>query len=187
MRSTLSRSASTLSPSSCERRRRARRAPRAPCCAQPVIRLLRKRRLVVAGAVLLCLLTASAYGAHRVMHRGQHRAYPLYQFAKNPPSFAAELERVAVTGGTILLPAGRIAPLQLFDPTPRRPIQLVGRSSTILTGLSIRRSKRIVVRNLRIAPVDRPAIAEVFDSSSVTFRGVRFLGADEDRGVALQL
>src|SRR4029077_14532610 len=118
MRSTRSRSASRLSPSSCERRRRSRRAARAPWCAQPVIRLLRKRRLVVAGAVLLCVLTASAYGAHLVMDRGQHRTYPLYQFAKNPAWFAAELKRVAVGGGTIRLPAGKIAPLQLFDLTP---------------------------------------------------------------------
>jgi hypothetical protein len=152
-----------------------------------VIRLLRKRRLVVAGAVLLCVLTASAYGAHRVMDRGQHRTYPLYQFAKNPPWFAAELKRVAVSGGSIRLPAGKVAPLQLFDLTPSTPIELVGRSSTILSGISIRRSKRIVVRDLRIEPADQPAVAEVFDSASVTFRDVRFLGADEDRGVALQL
>ena len=142
---------------------------------------------MLAGAVLLCVLTASAYGAHRVMERGQHRTYPLYQFAKNPPWFAAEIKRVATSGGSILLPAGKVAPLQLFDLTPTKPIVLVGRQSTILTGLSIRRSKGVVVRNLRIAPGDQPAVAEVSDSSSVTFRGVRFLGADEDRGVALQL
>ncbi len=142
---------------------------------------------MVAGAVLLCVLTASAYGAHRVMERGQHRTYPLYQFAKNPPWFAAKLKRVAAGGGSILLPAGKVPPLQLFDLTPARPIELVGRQSTILTGLSIRRSKGVVVRNLRIEPADQPAVAEVSDSSSVTFRGVRFLGADEDRGVALQL
>ena len=142
---------------------------------------------MVAGAVLLCVLTASAYGAHRVMEGGQHRTYPLYQFAKNPPWFAAKLKRVAAGGGSILLPAGKVAPLQLFDLTPARPIELVGRQSTILTGLSIRRSKGVVVRNLRIEPADEPAVAEVSDSSSVTFRGVRFLGADEDRGVALQL
>ena len=52
-------------------------------------RLLRKRRLVVAGAVLLCVLTASAYGAHRVMNRGTHRTIPLYTFAKNPAWFQA--------------------------------------------------------------------------------------------------
>ena len=142
---------------------------------------------MVAGAVLLCVLTASAYGAHRVMDGGKHRTYPLYQFAKNPPWFAAELKRVAVSGGSIRLPAGKVPPLQLFDLTPSTPIELVGRSSTILSGISIRRSKRIVVRGLRIEPADQPAIAEVFASSSVTFRGVRFLGEDEDHGVALQL
>jgi len=152
-----------------------------------VIRLLRKRRLVVAGAVLLCVLTASAYGAHRVIDRGGHRAYPLYQFAKNPPWFQKALQRVALTGGSIRLPAGRLAPLQLFDLTPSSPIELVGRSSTILSGISIRRSKDIVVRDLRIEPADQPALAEVRESSSVTFRGVRFLGVEEDKGVALQL
>ena len=152
-----------------------------------MIRLLRKRRLLVAGVVLLGVLTASAYGAHRVMERGHHSSYPLYQFAKNPPWFKAQLDRVAETGGTIRLPAGRVPPLQLFDLTPSSRIELVGRSSTIVSGIAIRRSQHIVVRDLRIEPAQQPAIAEVRDSRSVTFRDVRFLGADEDRGVTLQL
>jgi hypothetical protein len=57
----------------------------------------------------------------------------------------------------------------------------------VLTGISIRRSQRIVVSGLRFAPASRPAIAEVRASRDVTFRNVRFLGAQEDRGVALQL
>jgi hypothetical protein len=152
-----------------------------------VIRLFPKRRLVVAGALLLCVLTASAYGAHRVLERGQHRTYPLYQFAKNPSWFQAALKRVAKSGGTIQLPAGRVPPLQLFDLVPSSPILLVGRPSTVVTGISIRRSRRIVVSGLRIMPADRPAIAEVRDSQDVTFRRVRFLGREEDVGVALQL
>ena len=75
-----------------------------------MIRLLRRRRAAVAGAVLLCALTASAYGAHRVLERGSHRKYALYQFAQNPPWFKAQLKRVNVTGGTIRLPTGRVAP-----------------------------------------------------------------------------
>jgi hypothetical protein len=142
---------------------------------------------VVAGALLLCALTASAYGAHRVIERGSHRTYPLYQFTKNPPWFRTALRRVAAGGGSIRLPAGRLPPLQLFDLTPSSPIVLLGRQSTILSGLSIRRSQGIVIRNLRIAAGNQPAIAEVRDSSSVTFRGVRFLGSDEDLGVTLQL
>jgi hypothetical protein len=142
---------------------------------------------VVAGAVLLCVLSASAYGAHRVIERANHRTYPLYEFAKNPPWFQAALKRVAETGGSIRLPAGRVGPLQLFDLTPGQPIELVGRPSTILSGIVIRGSRSIVVRDLRIEPDGQPAIAEVRDSRSVTFRDVRFLGADEDLGVALQL
>jgi hypothetical protein len=152
-----------------------------------VTRLFPRRRLAVAGALVLCVLTASAYGAHRVLDRNHHRTYQLYTFAENPPWFQTALERVALTGGTINLPAGQVAPLQLFDLTPRSPIRLVGRPSTVLTGISIRRSRRIVVSGLRIAPADQPAIAEVRASRDVTFRNVRFLGAEEDRGVALQL
>jgi hypothetical protein len=142
---------------------------------------------VAAGLVLLCVLTASAYGAHRVLERSHHRTYPLYQFAKNPPWFQTALKRVALSGGSIRLPAGRVGLLQLFDLTPSSPIEIVGRPSTILSGISIRRSRSIVVRDLRIEPADQPAVAEVRDSSSVTFRDVRFLGVDEDHGVALQL
>lgn len=152
-----------------------------------MIRLRRRRRLAVACAAILCVLTASAYGAHRVIERNQHRTYPLYQFAKNPPWFEAELKRVAVEGGRIELPAGRLGPLQLFDLTPSAPIELVGRPATVLTGISIRRSRRISVSGLRIMPAGRPALAEVRDSSDVIFRKVRFLGTDEDVGVALQL
>jgi hypothetical protein len=152
-----------------------------------VIRLLPKRRLAVAGLVLLCVLTASAYGAHRVLERGHHRAFPLYQFADNPEWFKAELDRVAESGGTIRLPAGRIAPLELRDLQPSAPIRLVGRPKTVLTDLSIEGSQRIVVSGLRIAPSDRPAVVEVSGSRDVTFRNVRFLGVEEDVGVALQL
>jgi hypothetical protein len=151
-----------------------------------VIRLLRKRRVVVAGALLLCVLTASAYGAHRVMDR-THRTYALYQFAQNPPWFKAALKRVHLRGGTISLPAGRVAPLQLFDLTPSAPIRLVGKPSTRLSGISIKRSKSIVVSNARMTPAGQPAIADVSASSDITFRGVRFLGSGEDMGVALQL
>ena len=158
-----------------------------PCCALPVIRLLPKRRLAVAGLVLLCVLTASAYGAHRVLERGHHRSFPLYTFADNPEWFKAELERVAVSGGTIRLPAGRVAPLELRDLTPNAPIRLVGRPKTVLTDLSIQGSRRIVVSGVRIRPVDQPAVVDVSDSRDVTFRNVRFLGVEEDIGVALQL
>jgi hypothetical protein len=151
-----------------------------------VIRLRRRRRLLVAGAVLLCVLTASAYGAHRALNR-THRAYALYQFAQNPPWFKAQLKRLNLTGGRILLPAGRVAPLQLFDLTPSSPIRLVGRPSTMLSGISIKRSKHIVVSGLRIAPDGQPAIADVSGSSDISFRNVRFLGTQEDMGVALQL
>ena len=142
--------------------------------------------MVVAGGVLLCALTASAYGAHRVMDR-THRHYALYQFAQNPPWFKAALKRVNVSGGTIRLPAGRVAPLQLVDLTPNTPIRLVGRPSTVLSGISIKSSKRIVVSGLRVTPAGQPAIADVSASSDITFRNVRFLGTQEDRGVALQL
>ncbi|MDX6596340.1 MAG: hypothetical protein QOE87_227 [Gaiellales bacterium] len=158
-----------------------------PCCALPVIRLLPRRRLAVAGLVLLCALTASAYGAHRVLDRGKHRAYPLYTFTKNPAWFKAELDRVAVSGGTIRMPAGRVAPLQLRGLTPSAPIRLVGRPKTVLTDLSIQSSRSIVVSGLRIRPVDQPAVVDVSDSRDVTFRNVRFLGVHEDLGVALQL
>jgi hypothetical protein len=152
-----------------------------------VTRLFRRRRLAVAGAALLCVLTASAYGAHRVMDRGAHRAYPLYTFAENPEWFKAELDRVAVSGGTIRIPNGRIAPLQLRDLTPSAPIRLVGGPKTVLTDLSIESSRRIVVSGLRIRPVNEPAVVDVSDSRDVTFREVRFLGVHEDLGVALQL
>jgi hypothetical protein len=153
-----------------------------------VIRLLRKRRFVVAGAVLLCVLTATAYGAHRELNRGSHRTYALYQFAQNPPWFKAALKRVNLTGGTILLPAGRVPPLQLFDLTPHAPIRLVGRPSTMLSGIEIKRSKNVSVTGLRVTPDgSQPAIADVSASSDITFRDVRFLGTEEDSGVALQL
>jgi hypothetical protein len=152
-----------------------------------VIRLLPRRRLAVAGAVLLCVLTASAYGAHRVLERGQHRSYPLYAFAENPAWFKAELDRVAVSGGTIRMPAGRVAPLQLRDLTPSAPIKLVGGPKTVLTDISIQSSRRIVVSGLRIRPLNEPAVVDVSDSRDITFRDVRFLGVHEDVGVALQL
>jgi hypothetical protein len=153
-----------------------------------VIRLLRKRRLVVAGALLLCVLTASAYGAHRALDRGSHRTYALYQFAQNPPWFKAALKRVHLTGGRIRLPAGRVAPLQLFDLTPSAPIRLVGRPSTMLSGISIKRSEDVTVSGLRMTPDGGdPAIADVSASKGITFRNVRFLGTQEDSGVALQL
>ncbi len=136
--------------------------------------------------MLLCVLTASAYGAHRALNR-THRTYALYQFAQNPPWFKAQLKRVNLTGGRIVLPAGRVAPLRLFDLTPSSPIRLVGRPSTMLSGISIKRSKHIRVSGLRITPDGRPAIADVSGSSDISFRNVRFLGTQEDTGVALQL
>ena len=150
-------------------------------------RLLPKRRLALAGAVLLCVLATSAYGAHRVLERGQHRTYPLYTFADNPEWFKAELDRVAESGGTIRMPGGRVAPLELRDLTPSAPIRLVGGPKTVLTDLSIQNSRRIVVTGLRIRPVDQPAVVDVSDSRDITFRNVRFLGVHEDLGVALQL
>jgi len=158
-----------------------------PCCALPVIRLLPRSRLAVAGLVLLCVLTASAYGAHRVLERGHHRNFPLYTFADNPEWFKAALDRVSVSGGTIRLPGGRVAPLELRDLAPNTPIRLVGRPKTVLTDLSIQGSRRIVVSGVQIRPVDRPAVVDVSDSRDVTFRNVRFLGVEEDTGVALQL
>ena len=152
-----------------------------------MIRLRRKRRLLVAGTLLLCVLTASAYGAHRALERGSHRKYALYQFAQNPPWFKAQLKRVNVSGGTIRMPTGRVAPLQLFDLTPNNPIRLVGQPSTRLSGISIKRSQRIVLSGVRITPAGGPAIADVSASSDITFRDVRFLGTEEDTGVALQL
>src|SRR3954452_1809880 len=125
--------ASRPSPSNSACRPSARRPPPVPCWALPVIRLLPRSRLAVAGLVLLCVLTASAYGAHRVLERGHHRAFPLYTFADNPAWFKAQLDRVAVSGGTIPLPAGRLAPLELRDLTPNTPIRLVGRPKTVLT------------------------------------------------------
>ena len=152
-----------------------------------MIRLFRRSRLAVAGAAVLCVLAAAAYGAHRVTEPKQHRAVALYTFADNPKWFQAELDRVATTGGTITLPAGKVAPLTLLGLTPARPIRIVGRSSTVLAGISIKRSQRISVSGLRIAPAGQPAIADVRDSQAVTFRKVRFLGREEDMGVALQL
>ncbi len=150
--------------------------------------LLSKRRLAVAGALLLCVLAASAYGAHRVLNRDyKHRAVALYGFAKNPAWFKAELKRVAVSGGTIRLPAGTVAPLQLRALTPRTPIRLVGRPATVLTDLTIQDSTGIVVSGLRIRPASAPAVVEVRGSHDVAFRHVRFLGVREDLGVALQL
>jgi Right handed beta helix region len=152
-----------------------------------VTRLLPRHRLAVAGALVLCVLTASAYGAHRVLERAPQRTYPLYQFAENPAWFKAELERVAEGGGTIPLPAGRVAPLQLRSLTPSAPIRLAGRPGTVLTDISIQGSRRIVVSGVRIRPATEPAIVDVSDSRDVTFRNVRFLGLSEDIGVALQL
>ena len=126
-------------------------------------------------------------GASRAGPR-KHRTYSLYQFAQNPPWFKAALKRVHLSGGRIRLPAGRVAPLQLFDLTPSAPIRLVGRPSTMLSGISIKRSER---RGRQRPPHDAgrgdPAIADVSASSRITFRDVRFLGTQEDTGVALQL
>ena len=137
--------------------------------------------------MLLCVLTASAYGAHRVLERGSHRKYALYQFAQNPPWFKAQLKRVNVSGGTIRLPTGRVAPLQLFDLTPNKPDP--ARRAAVDEALRhhIKRSKRIVLSGVRITPAGEPAIADVSASSDITFRNVRFLGTEEDTGVALQL
>jgi hypothetical protein len=139
--------------------------------------------------VLLCVVAASAYAAHRALNRTHrtHRAHALYQFAQNPPWFKAALERVNLTGGTIRLPAGRVPALQLFGLSPSSPIRLVGRPSTNLSGISIKRSQHIVVRDLRISPAGAPAIADLSASSDISFRNVRFLGTQEDTGVALQL
>jgi hypothetical protein len=137
--------------------------------------------------VLLCVLATSAYGAHRVLDRDHYRASPLYSFAQNPEWFKAALERVAVSGGTIRLPNGQVAPLQLRELTPSAPIRLVGGPKTVLADISIQSSRRIVVSGLRIRPVDQPAIVDVSDSRDITFRKVRFLGVHEDLGVALQL
>jgi pectate lyase len=152
-----------------------------------VIRLFRRRRLVVGGALVLCVLAASAYGAHRLTATKQHRAVALYTFAKNPAWFQSELDRVAVTGGKITLPAGRVVPLTLLALTPSAPIRLVGRPSTVLGGISIKRSRNISVSDVRISPGSQPAIADVRASQDIIFRNVRFLGAQEDRGVAIQL
>jgi hypothetical protein len=151
-----------------------------------VSRLFRSR-LAVAGAVILCVAAAAAYGAHRVTAPKQHRTVALYTFADNPKWFQAALDRVATTGGTITLPAGRVAPLTLLGLTPAKPIRLVGRPSTVLAGISVKRSSGITVSKLRIAPGAQPAIADVRASQHVTFSDVRFLGVEEDLGVALKL
>ena len=91
-----------------------------------------------------------------------------------------------MSGGTIRLPGGRVAPLNLLDLTPNTPIRLVGRPKTVLTD-SRSRVPRIVVAGCSIRPVDSPAVVDVGDSSDITFRNVRFLGVQEDTGVALQL
>ena len=140
--------------------------------------------------MLLCVLTATAYGAHRAMNRTHrtHGTSELYQFAQNPPWFKAALKRVHLTGGTIRLPAGRVAPLRLFDLTPGAPIRLLGRPSTKLSGITIKRSKDVVMSGFRMAPAGAaPAIADISGSSDITFRDVRFLGTQEDSGVALRL
>ncbi len=152
-----------------------------------MIRLFRRRRLVVAGALVLCVVTASAYGAHRLTEPKQHRDVALYTFANNPAWFQSELDRVAVSGGKITLPAGRVPPLTLLALSPTAPIRLVGRSSTVLSGISIKRSHSISVSGMRIAPGNQPAIADVRDSQDILFSNVRFLGVEEDRGVAVQL
>jgi hypothetical protein len=151
-----------------------------------VTRLFRKHRLVVAGAVVLCVLAATAYAAHRVTDKS-HRIVQLYTFADNPKWFQAKLDRVATTGGTIRLPAGHVVSLTLLGLTPSAPIRLVGRPTTMLAGLLIKRSNDISVSGLRFVPDGQPAIADVRASHDVTFRDVRFLGTEEDTGVALQL
>jgi hypothetical protein len=152
-----------------------------------VIRLFRSSRLAIACAVILCVLAAAAYGAHRVTEPKQHRNVELYTFADNPKWFQTELDRVATTGGTITLPPGKVAALTLLAVTPAKPIRLLGRSSTVLAGLSVKRSRNVEVSGLRIAPAGQPAIADIRDSRNVSFRNVRFLGVQEDMGVALQL
>lgn len=152
-----------------------------------MIRLFRSSRLAIACAVILCVLAAAAYGAHRVTEPKQHRNVELYTFADNPKWFQTELDRVATTGGTITLPPGKVAALTLLAVTPAKPIRLLGRSSTVLAGLSVKRSRNVEVSGLRIAPAGQPAIADIRDSRNVSFRNVRFLGVQEDMGVALQL
>jgi len=151
-----------------------------------VTRLFPRRRLAVAGAVLLCVLAATAYAAHRLTDKTQ-RKVELYTFARNPTWFKSELDRVATTGGTIRLPAGHVTSLTLFALSPAAPIRLVGRPSTMLAGLLVKRSGNISVSDVRFVPDGQPAIADVRGSHDVTFRNVRFLGTQEDQGVALQL
>jgi hypothetical protein len=153
----------------------------------PVIRLFPRHRLAVAGVVLLCVLAASAYAAHRVTERKTHRTVPLYTFADNPRWFQTELDRVAKTGGTIHLPSGHVASLTLLGLAPSAPIRIVGRPTTMLAGILIKRSNRISVSGVRFVPNGQPAIADVRASHDVSFRNVRFLGTQEDQGVALQL
>jgi hypothetical protein len=138
-------------------------------------------------AVLFCVLAATAYAAHRVTEKKSHRTAALYTFADNPTWFQTELGRVATTGGTIRLPAGRVASLTLLALTPSKPIRLVGRPTTMLAGLLVKRSDNVSVSGLRFVPDGQPAIADVRGSHDVTFRDVQFLGTQEDTGVALQL
>ena len=152
-----------------------------------MIRLFRRHRLAVAGAVLLCALAATAYAAHRVTEKKTQRTVELYTFADNPKWFQTELDRVATTGGTIRLPAGHVASLTLLALAPTAPIRLVGRPSTMLAGLLVKRSGNISVSGVRFVPDGQPAIADVRGSHDVTFRNVHFLATQEDQGVALQL
>ena len=99
---------------------------RAPWCAQPVIRLLRKRRL--AGRRRGAAVRAHGQRVRRAPRDGGRPPphLPLYQFAENPPWFKAELERVAAAeddppaGG----PGGAAAALR---PDAGHAIELVGR------------------------------------------------------------
>jgi hypothetical protein len=154
------------------------------------------RRRAGAALVLLCLLALAVYAAHRAGERAQQRATPAqrtqapdarYLYPANPAWLRSALRRVAVSGGVIHLPAGRIPFLTLLALAPRTPIRLVGRSSTALAGIAIKRSSRITLSGLRITPDGGPALVELHTSRHIVFRDVRFLGLDEDRGVALRL
>ena len=136
---------------------------------------------------MLCVLAASAYAAHRVTEKKSHRTVALYTFADNPTWFQTELDRVATTGGTIRLPAGHVVSLTLLGLAPSAPIRLVGRPTTMLAGLLIKRSGNISVSGLRFVPNGQPAIADVRGSHDIAFRDVHFVGAQEDTGVAMQL
>jgi hypothetical protein len=57
----------------------------------------------------------------------------------------------------------------------------------VLAGISIKRSSNISLSGLRIAPAGQPAIADVRGSRNISFRDIRFLGVQEDLGVAIQL